>query len=146
YHGGDGLGDPLDRTPEHLEEDLNGDFLLPRFVESVYGAVAEADADGRWTIDRESTEERRAAAREDRRAKAVPVREWMAGQRERILAKEFAPPVQRMYEESMKLSPRWASEFRAFWDLPEDFMFDVPTPSADLSLQMLAAAQKEEQA
>ena len=63
-----------------------------------------------------------------------------------MLAKDFQAPVQRMYEESMKLSPRWASEFREFWDLPEDFMFGVPTPTADLSLQMLAAAQKEEQA
>jgi acetone carboxylase alpha subunit len=138
YHGGDGLGDPLDRTPEHLEEDLNGDFLLPRFVESVYGAIAEADADGRWTIDRESTEERRAAARDERRAKAVPVREWMAGQRERILAHadgggEFGAHVQRMYAESIRLSERWATEFREFWDLPADFDFPVATPTVDIS-------------
>ena len=37
-------------------------------------------------------------------------------------------PVRRMYAESMRLSPRWAAEYRGFWDLPEDFDFDVETP------------------
>ncbi len=34
-----------------------------------------------------------------------------------------------MYAESMRLSPRWAAEYRGFWDLPEDFEFDVATPT-----------------
>ena len=29
----------------------------------------------------------------------------------------------------MKLSPRWAAEFRGFWDLPEDYAFDALTPT-----------------
>jgi N-methylhydantoinase B/acetone carboxylase alpha subunit len=148
YHGGDGLGDPLDRKPEHLEEDLNGDFLLPRFVESVYGAVAERDDGGRWSVDREATEKRRDDARAQRRAKAVPVREWMAGQRERILAHasgggDFGVHVQRMYAESMRLSERWAAEFRQAWDLPADFDFPVATPTVEISKAMLAQASRE---
>ena len=35
-----------------------------------------------------------------------------------------------MYAESMQLSPRWAAEYRGFWDLPEDFDFDVADPDA----------------
>ena len=37
----------------------------------------------------------------------------------------------------MKLSPRWAAEFRGFWELPEDFAFDAPTPTLapDLATQ-----------
>ena len=31
--------------------------------------------------------------------------------------------------ESMRLEPGWAAEFRGFWDLPEDFDFDVVTPT-----------------
>ncbi len=31
--------------------------------------------------------------------------------------------------ESMRLSPRWAAEYRGFWDLPEDFDFEVATPT-----------------
>ncbi len=34
-----------------------------------------------------------------------------------------------MFAESMRLSPRWAAEYRGFWDLPEDFDFDVVTPT-----------------
>ena len=33
------------------------------------------------------------------------------------------------YAESMKLSERFAAEFRGFWDLPEDFAFDIATPT-----------------
>ena len=148
YHGGDGLGDPLDRNPEHVEEDLNDGFLLPRFAESVYGAVTESGDDGRWSVDHEATEKRRAEAREQRRAKAVPVREWMTGQRERILAHtngggDFGPHIQRMYAESMRLSERWAAEFRGVLGLPADFDFPVPTPTVDISKAMLARASLE---
>jgi hypothetical protein len=148
YHGGDGLGDPLERKPEHLEEDLNGDFLLPRFAMSVYGAVAQCDAEGRWSVDRQATEKQRAEVRAERRAKAVPVREWMTGQRERILAHatgdgDFGVHIQRMYAESLRLSERWAAEFRAFWDLPGDFDFPVPTPTVEISKAMLAQASAE---
>jgi N-methylhydantoinase B/oxoprolinase/acetone carboxylase alpha subunit len=147
YHGGDGLGDVLERKPSAVEEDLNGDFLLPRMAESVYGAVATRDDHGEWHVDAEATERRRAEMREERRRKSVPVREWMKGQRERILAHgegkgDFGMHIQRMYDESMKLSPRWASEFRSFWDLPEDFLFGVPTPTVDLSMAMFAAQRQ----
>ena len=37
--------------------------------------------------------------------------------------------VKVMFAESMRLEPRWAAEFRGFWDLPEDFDFDVVTPT-----------------
>ena len=35
----------------------------------------------------------------------------------------------------------WAQEFREFWDLPDDFVFDVPTPEVDLALAIQAAAE-----
>jgi acetone carboxylase, alpha subunit len=63
----------------------------------------------------------------------------MKGERERILACDMIETVQRMYAESMRLSPRWAQEFREFWDLPEDFEFDVPTPEVDLAMNLMAA-------
>lgn len=149
YHGGDGLGDPLDRKPEHVADDLNDDFLLPRFADSVYGVVATRGDDGCWSADHDGTERRRAEIREERAAKAVPVREWMKTQRERILAHatgggDFGPHLQRMYAESMRLSEQWAAEFRAFWELPEDFDFDVPTPTVEISKTMLAQAAAQE--
>jgi acetone carboxylase, alpha subunit len=76
------------------------------------------------------------------------VREWMAGQRERILAHatgggDFGAHIQRMYAESMRLSERWAAEFRAFWELPADFDFPVATPTVDISKAMFAQASAE---
>jgi hypothetical protein len=77
--------------------------------------------------------------RDERGARAVPVREWMKGERERVVAGEFIEPVKRMYAESIRLSDRWAQEFREFWELPDDFDYtDVPTPQVDLSKAMLA--------
>ncbi len=37
-----------------------------------------------------------------------------------------------MFAESMRLEPRWAAEFRGFWDPPEDFAFGVPTPTCPI--------------
>jgi N-methylhydantoinase B/acetone carboxylase alpha subunit len=143
YHGGDGLGDPIERKPEHVVEDLNDDFLLPRFAQGVYGVVSNRDEDGNWAADRDATERRRNEIRDQRRAKAVPVREWMKTQRERLLAHadgggDFGPHLQRMYAESIRLSTRWATEFRQFWELPEDFDFNVSTPTVDISKAMFA--------
>jgi N-methylhydantoinase B/acetone carboxylase alpha subunit len=109
--GAGGLGDPLLRPVEAVQRDVEEGHLLPRFAESLY-AISD-----------------REAARRRRLERARPVREWWAQQRERVLAQDFIEPVRVMYAESMKLSPRWAAEYRGFWDLPEDFDFDAPTPT-----------------
>jgi N-methylhydantoinase B/acetone carboxylase alpha subunit len=109
--GGGGLGDPLLRPLEAVERDIREGHLLPRFAESVYGVS-----------DRDELRRRRLA-------RALPVREWVTGERERILAQRLSLPIKEMLAESMRLSPRWAAEYRGFWDLPEDFDFDVQTPT-----------------
>ena len=85
----------------------------------------------RWPSSRSRST--RVADRDGDRARrlerARPAAEWWAGERERVLAGELIDPVKVGYAESMKLSPRWAAEFRGFWDLPEDFAFDVETPT-----------------
>jgi hypothetical protein len=129
FRGGGGVGDPLERPSESVDADVEGEYLLPRYAESVYGVVPG---------DPGATERRRAEMREERGRKAVPVREWMQGERQRILDADLIAPVQRMYAESIRLSDRWAREFREFWDLPEDFDFDVPTPTVELSKTLLA--------
>ena len=82
--------------------------------------------------DPRATDSRRAELREQRARRAVPVREWIKQERQRVLNHDMIEPVQRMYAESMRLSERWASEFREFWDLPEDFDFPVATPQVEL--------------
>jgi acetone carboxylase gamma subunit len=109
--GGAGLGDPLLRPVEEVQRDVAEGHLLPRFAESVYG-VSDRDA-----------------FRARRLERAVPVREWVAAERRRLLEQDLVEPLKAMYAESMRLSPRWAAEYRGFWDLPEDFDFDIATPT-----------------
>jgi N-methylhydantoinase B len=130
--GGAGLGDPLERPYESVMEDVAGDFLLERMARPVYGVVPGDEA---------ATDQERARRREERAAGAVPVREWMAAERERVLAGDFIEPVRRMYAESLRLSERWAKEFRTFWDLPDDFDYgDVETPEVDIAQALIAQA------
>jgi N-methylhydantoinase B len=126
--GGPGLGDPLLRPPESVAADVREDHLLPRFADSVYGVVLGDDG----TPDAAGTDRRRGQIRDGRREGAVAVREWWGRERERVLAGEIIEPVRVGYAESMKLSPRWAAEYRGFWDLPEDFEFEAPTPTVPI--------------
>jgi N-methylhydantoinase B/acetone carboxylase alpha subunit len=124
--GGSGLGDPLGRPPAAVAEDIAADHLLPRFARSVYGVVL-GDA---GAVDAEATDVRREEIRRVRLERAVHAREWWAAQRERVLAGELTMRTKVMLAESMRLSPRWAAEYRGFWDLPEDFEFpDAITPT-----------------
>ena len=111
YKGGGGVGDPLLRPAEAVRRDVEDGHLLAPYAEKLY-AVSDRDA-----------------ARRRRLEQAVPTTEWWALERERVLAGDLIEPVKTMYAESMRLSARFAAEFRGFWDLPEDFDFDVPTPT-----------------
>jgi N-methylhydantoinase B len=110
--GAGGLGDPLLRPVEAVERDVAAGHLLPEFAEKVY-AVSD-----------------REAARRARLERAVPFGEWWKAARERVNDADIIEPVRVGYAESMRLSKRWAAEFRGFWDLEEDFEFDAPIPNA----------------
>ena len=62
--GGGGYGDPLDRAPAHVAEDLRLGYISEAALHDIYGVVV----DERYTIDLAATEERRAALRAGRLA------------------------------------------------------------------------------
>ncbi len=109
--GGGGLGDPLLRSDEAIDADIAGGHIQAEWAERAY-----------CRADRE-------AVRRRRLERARPAAEWWAEQRERVLAQDLIEPVKVMYAESMRLEPSWAAEYRGAWDLPEDFDFDVVTPT-----------------
>ena len=123
--GGSGLGDPLLRPPASVAADVRDRHLLPRFADSVYGVALGGEGEA----EAAATDARRDELRRSRLERAVPVAEWWTDQRERILAGDLIEPLRVMFAESMKLSPRWAAEYRGFWDLAPDFEFAVPTPT-----------------
>jgi N-methylhydantoinase B/oxoprolinase/acetone carboxylase alpha subunit/acetone carboxylase gamma subunit len=120
--GAAGLGDPLLRPPEAVRRDVVEGHLLPRFAESVYGV--ELDGEARGEAAREEIRRRRLE-------RAIPARDWWRKERERVLARDAIEPVKVMYAECMRLSARWAAEYRGFWDLPEDFEWEAETPTVE---------------
>ena len=54
---------------------------------------------------------------------SLPVAQWMRAERRRVKRSDFVPEVRRMYASAMKLSPRFADEFRHFWKLEPGFEF-----------------------
>ncbi|WP_153159423.1 hydantoinase B/oxoprolinase family protein [Zoogloea sp. 1C4] len=119
--GGPGFGDPLDREPKAIEADLNQQFLLPEYARKVYGAVFSQDAKAVFTVDAAATQARRAEIRRERLARALPTREWMKEERERIINKHAATQVQHMFATSFALSEKFTNQFKAFWNLPADW-------------------------
>lgn len=53
---------------------------------------------------------------------SVPTREWLKGERAKILGKTGAGDhVKQMFAASFKLGPKFLSDFKAFWELPADW-------------------------
>ena len=122
--GGAGLGDPLERDPADIEDDLNGEHIQPEYAERIYGAHIKETDDG-YEVDSEKTAEQRESLRAERAEKAQPVSEWLDDRQEDIENEEFIPVVKQMYNESIELSEEWGDHFQEFWDLPADFTFDT---------------------
>jgi acetone carboxylase, alpha subunit len=120
--GGPGFGDPLDRPPRLIEDDLNNFRVSPERAEHVYGVVLSKDADGIWHVDAgEATAQRRANIKQDRLARGEPTRTWMERERKQILRKDAPFQVKQMFASSFGLSARFLAEFKTFWTLPEDW-------------------------
>ncbi|MDP6184418.1 MAG: acetone carboxylase subunit alpha, partial [Gammaproteobacteria bacterium] len=119
--GGPGFGDPIERTCENVEADLNGHYVLPRFAESVYGAAIAQDEDGLWRVDPTATAKRREEMKRERVARGMPVKDWIEQESKRVRAKDGSPQVKHMYANSFFLSDKFVTEFRQFWGLSEDW-------------------------
>jgi acetone carboxylase alpha subunit len=118
YNGGGGYGDVLERDPVKTAWDVENGFLTAEAAEGVFGIVTRENIEtDRVEADLDATAARRAAIRRERIAASVPVSEWIAQQSKRVAASDVAPEVAKMYASAMKLSPRFAAEFRLFWGL-----------------------------
>ncbi|MGD9762827.1 MAG: hydantoinase B/oxoprolinase family protein [Candidatus Binatia bacterium] len=126
YNTGGGYGDPIERDPEAVRRDLDNGIQSLALAAKVYRVEARYDADAkRHVVDEDATRQSRARCREERGRRAVPVREWMAQQRARLLRHELGTEVKEMYNDVFGFSERWTAEYRAFWNLPDGFAFEV---------------------
>ena len=72
-------------------------------------------------VDEAGTRELRAERRKQRLERGVPAPEYKRRTRERVLEKDFPLPVRRLYADVLARSEKFATEFRTFWDLPDDY-------------------------
>ncbi|MCZ7534474.1 MAG: hypothetical protein M5T61_00020 [Acidimicrobiia bacterium] len=120
--GAQAMGDPIERDPAAIQDDLDKGWTSVRVATEINGAVISQN--GACSVDRAATERRRAEIREERKRKAVPFKDWWVAERRKILAREnMDPAVLAMWRSSMELSPSYGTELRAFWALPDDFEF-----------------------
>jgi N-methylhydantoinase B/oxoprolinase/acetone carboxylase alpha subunit len=120
YNGGGGFGDVLERDPVKTASDVENGFMTREAAEQVFGIVLAEDRDGVLVPDLHATDERRRRMRRQRLDRARPVAAWLAGERRRVEGSDFAPEVRKMYRSAMRLSHRFAEEFRSFWGLRSD--------------------------
>jgi N-methylhydantoinase B/oxoprolinase/acetone carboxylase alpha subunit len=121
--GAQALGDPIERDPEVVREELDQGWTRPHVAADVYGVVAK-DGTGEYTIDAAATDKLRDEIRAERKKRAVPFKDWWKQEREKVQSGEgMADAVKQMWKGSWELSPGYAAEVRGFWALPEDFTY-----------------------
>ena len=91
---GSGYGDPLERDPELVANDLRNQVTTLRAARDVYGVVIDPDT---LAVDAAATAARRAGERQARLARGVPAAEYKQRMRERVLARDFPGPVKALY-------------------------------------------------
>ncbi|MCZ6893711.1 MAG: hydantoinase B/oxoprolinase family protein [Gammaproteobacteria bacterium] len=120
---GGGWGDPLDRDPALVIDDLNTGVCPDyEFVSEMHGVVAVQAADDGWTLDAAATELKRADLRQARLDESIDVEQWWRSERKQVEAKSFLPEVSEMYQQSLSFD-KFKNEFMGFWQMPVDFSF-----------------------
>lgn len=117
---GGGWGDPLERKPALVLQDVQTGQAPPDFAQALYAVVLISDSEGGYSLDVAATESRRAMLREQRRLQSIPVKGWWSMHRIRILGKEFPEPIVDMYRSSTSFDA-YERHYREFWQLPDDF-------------------------
>jgi acetone carboxylase alpha subunit len=118
--GGAGLGDPLERQPEAVKEDVEGGQLSAGAAARIYGVALECDPVTRqWRVDDEATSVQREGVPEERKRRAQPFRQWWQTERKKIMRGDVPEIAQDLYRECMAISDKFNAEFDAFWQLPD---------------------------
>ncbi|MFX0059324.1 MAG: hydantoinase B/oxoprolinase family protein [Candidatus Hodarchaeota archaeon] len=124
--GGPGYGDVLERNIDSVKKDLDDGIYTEKFVNNIYGVVANYDEIKEvWIIDEKATKARQDEIRKERMEKSMTFEEFWEYEKNKIIEGKFYEAVKLMYSESLKLSDKWAKEFREFWKLPNDFEMEV---------------------
>lgn len=116
-----GWGDPLDRDPMLVIDDLNSG-MTPKyeFIREMNGVIASQNDNGDWVLDAEATSAKRKALRQARLDESVTAEQWWNAERPRVESKDFTQEVHEMYAQSLSFE-KFDKEFRGFWHLDTQF-------------------------
>ncbi len=120
YGGGVGYGDPIERDPEKVAEDVNNGIITEEVAKNVYGVVLEYDeSKGVYSVNPDETVEMRSKIRENRKKRGRPVKEWWMEERKKIKEGKLPPYAIEMYKECIEFSEKFRDEFTKFWQISE---------------------------
>src|ERR1035437_3463281 len=125
-----GWGDPLERSPKDVVEDLDGGWITPEFARGLYGVVSR-DEGGKLAIDEGQTTQKQEAIRAARRAKSLPAKEFWRLEREVLLSGELIEPIRYMYSRTVSEEEDFDSEMREFWQLPAEFEWSTASRNGE---------------
>ena len=125
-----GWGDPLERSPKNVVEDLDGGWITPEFARGLYGVVSH-DEGGELAIDEEQTAREQEAIRAERRARSVPAQEFWRLERDVLLSGELIEPIRYMYSRTVSEEEDFDREMREFWQLPTEFEWSTASRNGE---------------
>jgi acetone carboxylase alpha subunit len=119
---GGGLGDPIERDPGLITDDLDNGLTDEWQAENIYCVKTSYDEkEKQWSADDAGTEELRKAKRKERLSRGVPAKEWWQKARQRVVDRKLDHQIVEMYQSSMRLSESFTQEYKDFWALPDDY-------------------------
>jgi acetone carboxylase alpha subunit len=117
---GSSWGEPLDRDPIRVADDVTKGWISSGVAETVYGVIVGAVVDG-CEVDDQATAAQRLSIKARRGKRAVSVRDWWVDERKRVTETEFPELTRAMYKDCLK-HETFRGEFLSFWQLPEDYV------------------------
>lgn len=102
FHGGGGLGDPIEREPDAIVRDLREKLTTLRTAREVYCVDVDPDSP---EVNREGTETLRKARRLERLASGIPARQFIKQLVARRNSRDLPPEAMRLVDELARCSP-----------------------------------------
>ena len=126
YNGGQGYGDPIERSRARIEKDLSKGLISAQHAKKAYG----------YTKTEAGTDRARTKIKERRLKESVLAQQWWRSERKRAANGDVGQVVSETFARSAKLSEKLKDEYLEFWNIKKypytetgaaDFQATTPT-------------------
>ena len=117
--GSGGYGDPIERDPKLIEEDIKNQVLSLDVAERIYKVYFKKNT---MELDIEKTKNQRTALRDERKSRGIPADQYLKREAEKIRRGDLAPMAKKSLNECLRTSEHFSKSFRDFWKLPDNFV------------------------